>query len=311
MQKSDSHKRRIVRPQDFPSPDKSWSIVQACRDTNESLQSLHQSWPHSRYIINGRDISVASLLTSYSCSISICSWLGDQSREICAQFHTPLELEITRMRLEDFHRFLTFFGVTECLLHIEVQWSPNDETGIISSPFCPPAPLGGKLASSAILVYQTLDVNHLTLQKTLQNATVLVLALIFHRETHLIFLCLRWKPICSSLYLYYMFSIGSPSEIVWSFWFLHVLPLHHLPGSTEVSDRSAPMGSSSGIWSSCNCRGSDGATAGRVQSEVKRIRSDWTCFDLFYIWMWVKSLYQWTSRLMVIPYTTWLVGFGP
>ena len=27
-------------------------------------------------------------------------------------------------------------------------------------------------------------------------------------------------------------------------------------------------------------------------------------------WMWVKTLYpQWTSRLMVIPYTTWLVGF--
>jgi hypothetical protein len=118
------------------------------------------------------------------------------------------------MTLEDVHRFLTFFGnVTECLVQIEVQGSPN-ETGIISSPFCPPAPLGGKLASSAILVYQTLDVNHLTLQKTLQNATVLVLALIFHRETHLIFLCLRWKTICSSLYLYYMFSIGSPSEIV-------------------------------------------------------------------------------------------------
>ena len=30
------------------------------------------------------------------------------------------------------------------------------------------------------------------------------------------------------------------------------------------------------------------------------------------IWMWVKTLYpQWTSRLMVIPYTTWLVGFDP
>ena len=29
-------------------------------------------------------------------------------------------------------------------------------------------------------------------------------------------------------------------------------------------------------------------------------------------WMWVKTLYpQWTSRLMVIPYTTWLVGFDP
>ena len=28
--------------------------------------------------------------------------------------------------------------------------------------------------------------------------------------------------------------------------------------------------------------------------------------------MWVKTLYpQWTSRLMVIPYTTWLVGFEP
>ena len=28
--------------------------------------------------------------------------------------------------------------------------------------------------------------------------------------------------------------------------------------------------------------------------------------------MWVKTLYpQWTSRLMVIPYTTWLVGFDP
>ena len=32
----------------------------------------------------------------------------------------------------------------------------------------------------------------------------------------------------------------------------------------------------------------------------------------FPIWMWVKTLYpQWTSRLMVIPYTTWLVGFDP
>ena len=30
------------------------------------------------------------------------------------------------------------------------------------------------------------------------------------------------------------------------------------------------------------------------------------------IWMWVKTLYpQWTSRLMVIPYTRWLVGFDP
>ena len=28
--------------------------------------------------------------------------------------------------------------------------------------------------------------------------------------------------------------------------------------------------------------------------------------------MWVKTLYpQWTSRLLVIPYTTWLVGFDP
>ena len=28
--------------------------------------------------------------------------------------------------------------------------------------------------------------------------------------------------------------------------------------------------------------------------------------------MWVKTLYpQWTSRLMVIPYTSWLVGFDP
>ena len=28
--------------------------------------------------------------------------------------------------------------------------------------------------------------------------------------------------------------------------------------------------------------------------------------------MWVETLYpQWTSRLMVIPYTTWLVGFDP
>ena len=38
--------------------------------------------------------------------------------------------------------------------------------------------------------------------------------------------------------------------------------------------------------------------------------------DYYYIieiiWMWVKTLYpQWTSRLMVIPYTTWLVGFDP
>ena len=46
---------------------------------------------------------------------------------------------------------------------------------------------------------------------------------------------------------------------------------------------------------------------------------DWCCFvshlkGLGYIvrWMWVKTLYpQWTSRLMVIPYTTWLVGFDP
>ena len=41
-------------------------------------------------------------------------------------------------------------------------------------------------------------------------------------------------------------------------------------------------------------------------------RRDATQLNGILIWMWVKTLYpQWTSRLMVIPYTTWLVGFDP